>query len=133
MAHDPRCLRRSSLTSDVHDKIVRLNDIAAGRGQALAEMALAWQLRDPDVTSVLVGASRPEQVLDNIRALDSCAFSDGELAAIDEASGFARKPSLAGRCVTFSIRFGHFRCVRTHNSLPFTNERQPLVVGIGGF
>ena len=41
MAHDPRCLRRSSLTSDVHDKIVRLNDIAAGRGQALAEMALA--------------------------------------------------------------------------------------------
>ncbi|WP_419041100.1 aldo/keto reductase [Parolsenella catena] len=90
MAHDPRCLRRSSLTSDVHDKIVRLNDIAAGRGQALAEMALAWQLRDPDVTSVLIGASRPEQVLDNIRALDSCAFSDGELAAIDEASGFAR-------------------------------------------
>ena len=78
------------MPSDVHGKIVRLNDIAAGRGQALAEMALAWQLRDPDVTSVLIGASRPEQVLDNIRALDSCAFSDGELAAIDEASGFAR-------------------------------------------
>lgn len=56
----------------------------------MSEMALAWQLRDPDVTSVLIGTSRPEQVLDNIRALDSCAFSDGELAAIDEASGLAR-------------------------------------------
>lgn len=85
MAHDPRYLKRSALTGEVHDRLVRLNKIAQARSQTLAEMALAWQLRDPAITSVLIGASRPEQVLDNIHALENRAFSADELAAIDEA------------------------------------------------
>lgn len=85
MAHDPRYLKRSALTGEVHDRLVRLNEIAQARSQTLAEMALAWQLRDPAITSVLIGASRPEQVLDNIHALENRAFSADELAAIDEA------------------------------------------------
>ena len=64
---------------------MRLNEIAQARSQTLAEMALAWQLRDPAITSVLIGASRPEQVLDNIHALENRAFSADKLAAIDEA------------------------------------------------
>ena len=60
-----------------------LNTIAAARGQSLAEMAIAWVLRAPRVTSALIGASRPEQVKGAVTALDNLAFSDEELAAID--------------------------------------------------
>ena len=63
-----------------------LNDLAAERGQTLAEMALAWLLHDGYVTSVLVGASRPQQLLDNIGALKNTTFSDEELRRIDEIS-----------------------------------------------
>ena len=84
MAHDPRYLKADALTPEKHAKIVALNEVAQGRGQSLAEMALAWQLRDPEITSVLIGASRPQQILDNIKALDNCEFSDEELAKIDE-------------------------------------------------
>jgi L-glyceraldehyde 3-phosphate reductase len=61
-----------------------LNDIAKGRGQSLAQMALAWALRDERVTSVLVGASSVRQLDDNLDALDKAEFSAEELAAIDE-------------------------------------------------
>ena len=86
MAHDPRYLRPAALTPEVHERIVALNEIAANRGQTLAQMALAWQLRDDGVTSVLIGASKPQQILDNIAALDNATFSDDELGAIDKAS-----------------------------------------------
>ena len=61
-----------------------LNEIAAARGQALSQMALAWVLRDPVVTSALIGASRPEQIIENVQALDAAPFSEDELRAIDE-------------------------------------------------
>lgn len=86
MAHDPRYLKRDALTPRVHDRIVALDKVAAARGQSLAEMALAWQLRNPAVTSVLIGASRPQQIIDNIAALQNTEFSDDEIAAIDSIS-----------------------------------------------
>lgn len=66
--------------------IQKLNAIAQERGQSLAQMALAWCLRDPAVTSVLIGASRVEQLQDNIKAIDSSYFSSAELIAIDKAA-----------------------------------------------
>jgi len=71
------------LTEDALEKIRALNEIAAGRGQTLAQMALAWTLRDPRVTSALVGASSVEQLEANVAALDRLDFSDDELAEID--------------------------------------------------
>ena len=61
-----------------------LNELAAQRGQTLAEMALSWVLRDGIVTSVLAGASRPQQILDNIKAVQNTSFTPEELAQIDE-------------------------------------------------
>lgn len=60
-----------------------LNDIAKKRGQSLAQLALAWTLRDPRVTSALIGASRPEQIIENVAALDNLDFTAEELADID--------------------------------------------------
>lgn len=65
------------------DKVRKLNDIAAQRGQTLAEMAIAWILRDGIITSVLVGASRLSQLQDNVKALDNFDFTQEELATID--------------------------------------------------
>ena len=83
-----RATRHSSLspdllTDDVLDKIRGLNELAAARGQSLAQMALAWTLRDPRVTSALIGASSVEQLEANIAALDRRDFSPDELAAVD--------------------------------------------------
>ena len=64
--------------------MIKLNEIATARNQTLAEMALAWILKDSDITSVLIGASRPAQILDNIKALENTNFSKEELDAIDE-------------------------------------------------
>ena len=85
---DGRFLKESSLTEEKLEQIRALNAIAAARGQTLAEMALAWILKDGQVTSVLIGASRPEQILDDLKALDNTAFTPDELRAIDAASGF---------------------------------------------
>ncbi|HEX7490333.1 MAG TPA: L-glyceraldehyde 3-phosphate reductase [Candidatus Limnocylindrales bacterium] len=68
-------------------RIRALNEIAAGRGQTLAQMALAWTLRDPRVTSALVGASSVEQLEDNVKALEAAPLSPDELAAIDKVLG----------------------------------------------
>ena len=84
IASDGRFLNESSLTADTLKRIAALNKIAARRGQSLAEMALAWILKDAHVCSVLIGASRPQQILDNIHALDNCQFSPEELREIDE-------------------------------------------------
>ena len=64
-------------------RVRALNDIAKRRGQSLAQMALAWALRDKRVTSALIGASRPEQVVDSVKALDKLDFSPEELKEID--------------------------------------------------
>ncbi|MBW3094497.1 aldo/keto reductase [Bifidobacterium sp. 64T4] len=86
IALDPRFLQNSALTPERLQQIRELNDIAAERGQTLAEMALAWLLHDDAVTTVLVGASKPQQILDNIGAMRNTEFSDEELARIDEIS-----------------------------------------------
>ena len=83
-AHDPRYLKPSAITQDKLDKIRQLNDLAQKRGQKLAQMALQWVLRDEVVTSALIGASKPEQILENVEALSGPAFTAEELALIDE-------------------------------------------------
>ncbi len=67
-----------------HPRILALNDIARARGQSLAQMAIAWTLRLPEVTSALLGASSVAQLDENLSALENLAFADDELAAIDE-------------------------------------------------
>nr|WP_201470299.1 aldo/keto reductase [Microbacterium hydrocarbonoxydans] len=75
------------LSDDAVQTLRALNDIAGDRGQSLAQLALQWTLRDPVVASALVGASRPAQLDENIAALNGPAFTDQELARIDELSG----------------------------------------------
>ena len=84
---DTRFLKESALTGERLRQIRELNELAAERGQSLAQMALAWILRDGVVTSVLAGASRPEQVLDNLQALNNTSFTDEELQRIDRICG----------------------------------------------
>ena len=81
-----RSLQREVLTDAMLERLRALNDIARQRGQTLAEMALAWLLRDKRVTSVIVGASSAAQIEDNLRALENASFSDDELARIDALS-----------------------------------------------
>ena len=88
---DSRAARRAfltpeALTDDVMARVRALNDLAQERGQSLAQMALAWDLRDERVTSVIIGASSVEQLKDNLGALASPAFTDAELALIDSLS-----------------------------------------------
>ena len=83
---DGRFLQENALTDERLAQIRSLNEIAQPRGQTLAEMALAWILRDGVVTSVLIGASKPSQILDNIGALKNTSFSAEELAKIDSIS-----------------------------------------------
>ena len=71
------------LTDEAMEKIRALNEIAQGRGQTLAQMALAWTLRDPRMTSTLVGASSVEQLESNVAAIDNLDFTDDELSEID--------------------------------------------------
>jgi len=71
------------LTEQTLAKIKALSQIAAGRGQTLAQMALAWALRDPRVTSALIGASSVDQLEANVASLDNLSFTDDELAEID--------------------------------------------------
>lgn len=83
---DGRFLKQSALMPERLEQIRSLNEIANERGQTLAEMALAWVLKDGAVTSVLIGASKPSQILDNIKAINNTAFSAEELKRIDEIS-----------------------------------------------
>jgi len=76
-------LQREMLSEENLARIRALNEIAQGRGQTLAQMALAWTLRDPRVTSTLIGASSVEQLDDNLGALERLDFDDAELAEID--------------------------------------------------
>jgi L-glyceraldehyde 3-phosphate reductase len=76
-------LQREQVHESVLRQIEKLHEIASGRGQSLAQMALAWVLREPTVTSALVGASRVSQIEDCIGALDRLAFGADELQAIE--------------------------------------------------
>ena len=81
--HKSPYLHESDLDQGMLHKVQALHEIAEERGQSLTQMALAWLLRDDKVTSVLIGASRPQQILENIKALDHTSFSREELARID--------------------------------------------------
>ncbi|MGO5439612.1 L-glyceraldehyde 3-phosphate reductase [Megamonas funiformis] len=83
---DGRFLKAEILTEKKLTQIANLNEIAKQRGQSLAQMALAWILKDNIVTSVLIGASKPEQILMNLEAMDNIAFSSEELKLIDDNS-----------------------------------------------
>jgi L-glyceraldehyde 3-phosphate reductase len=76
-------LRRDQITEDRLSQVRRLNEVAQARGQTLAQMALAWVLRHPEMTSALVGASRVSQIDDAVGALKNLTFTDQELQAID--------------------------------------------------
>ncbi|WP_069658201.1 L-glyceraldehyde 3-phosphate reductase [Arcticibacter eurypsychrophilus] len=76
-------LKESNITEEVRGVIRQLNEVAQSRGQKLAHMALAWLLKDERITSVLIGASRPEQITDSLLALGNTAFSEEELALIN--------------------------------------------------
>jgi L-glyceraldehyde 3-phosphate reductase len=80
-------LSEEEITEDVVATAQALNELASGRGQTLAQMALAWVLRDPRVTSALVGASSVAQLEDNVAALQRLEFDDEELARIDRLAG----------------------------------------------
>ena len=86
IAVDHRFLKESALTAERLDQIRRLNELAAERGQTLAQMALSWILKDDEVCSVLIGASRPEQILENISVAQNATFTAEELKRIDEIS-----------------------------------------------
>ncbi len=81
---DGRFLKEDALGEEKILELKKLNDIAANRGQSLAQMALAWLLNKKEVTSVLIGASKKEQILDNIKATENTKFSNEELQSIDE-------------------------------------------------
>ena len=80
---DGRFLKEDMVSEDILSRIRKLNDIAKRRGQTLAEMALAWLLAHDAVTSVLIGASKPSQILDNMKASENTDFSQEELDEID--------------------------------------------------
>ena len=84
IARDPRFLQKSALTPERLEQIRALNEIAQERGQTLAPMALSWILKDDAVCSVLIGASRPEQITENVKIVEKCEFSVEELDKIDK-------------------------------------------------
>ena len=83
---DGRFLKESILTAERMEQIRKLNELAAQRGEKLADMALAWLLQKKEVTSVLIGASKTQQILDNIKVIESAGFTEEELSLIDEVS-----------------------------------------------
>lgn len=80
-------LRKHQITEEMIEHLRQLNEMALARKQTLAQMALAWVLRRQEVTSALIGASRPDQILDSVKALDNPTFTEEELERIDGISG----------------------------------------------
>jgi L-glyceraldehyde 3-phosphate reductase len=80
---DGRYLKEQNLTEEVLKKITKLDKIAKNRGQTLAQMALAWVYDHEGITSVLIGASKPEQILENLKMIENHTFTDEELREID--------------------------------------------------
>ena len=92
MAVDDRYLKRDRLDTETLDRVRALKQLADARGQALAQLALQWVLRDPAVTSALIGASRPEQIRENVKALSAPPLTEEELEEIDRITGWAADP-----------------------------------------
>ena len=86
VARDGRYLHRDDITPEKIEKVKKLDAIAKKRGQTLPQMALAWDLKDDVVSSVLIGASHKEQIIENIKAFENTSFSDEEIRKIDEIS-----------------------------------------------
>ncbi|TFV94228.1 L-glyceraldehyde 3-phosphate reductase [Algoriphagus kandeliae] len=86
-AKDGRYLKPDQISGDKIQMIKKLNDIAISRGQTLAQMAIAWLLKDQRITSVLVGVSRPEQLDDNVASIKNSQFSDSEITEIKTIIG----------------------------------------------
>ena len=84
ISKDPRFLKKDVLTDSLLRQIRALASIAEERGQSLAQMAIAWALKNPCVTSVLIGASRPEQIYENVGAIQKLEFSEEENARIEK-------------------------------------------------
>lgn len=84
---DGRFLHKEQLGEDRISVIRKLNDLASKRGETLAQMALKWVVKDSDVTSVLIGASKPQQILENLKVMQATDFSDEELKLIDDICG----------------------------------------------
>ena len=84
IAHDPRFLHADMLTPQVLDRIRKLNNLAAQRGESLSAMALSWILHHPGITSVLIGASSPEQLHQYLAAMKSAHFSEEECMIIND-------------------------------------------------
>lgn len=84
IAKDNRFLKADALTPKRLKQIEMLNQMARGRGQTLAQMALSWVLKDDEVCSVLIGASRPEQIYENISVVENTVFTAEELEQIDK-------------------------------------------------
>ncbi len=99
IASDGRFLNENALTEDKLRQIHLLNDLAMERGQSLSQMALSWVLKDNQVTSVLIGASKPEQILDNIKIVGRTSFSEEELQRIDNIV-FSNKKEEAPKSVS---------------------------------
>ena len=78
-ARDPRYLKPETITNEKVQNVRMLNEIAVRRGQSMAQLALQWVLRDPVVTSALIGASRPGQVTENVAALANTEFTEDEM------------------------------------------------------
>jgi L-glyceraldehyde 3-phosphate reductase len=85
--HDPRFLKPENITAETLAVIRKLDAVAKRRGQSLAQMALAWVLRQPGITSALIGASRVSQIEENMGALNNLSFSSEELKEIDSILG----------------------------------------------
>jgi L-glyceraldehyde 3-phosphate reductase len=83
---DGRFLKESSLSTETLEKVQKLNNLAKDRGQTLAQMALAWVYAHEGVTSVLIGASKPEQILENLGMLKNTTFTKEEMDLIDKIS-----------------------------------------------
>ena len=86
-AHDPRFLKPEHITEDKLARIRQLDRVARARGQSLAQMSLAWVLRNPVITSALIGASKVSQIQENVAAVQNVSFAPSELAEIDRIVG----------------------------------------------
>jgi L-glyceraldehyde 3-phosphate reductase len=87
MASDSPFLTEDSLTADMLTRLNKLNEVAALRGQSLSQLAISWALRDETVASVVIGASKPEQIIDNVRAINQINLNPRDLTLIDQLAG----------------------------------------------
>ena len=86
IAADGRYLKQNAITRKILNQIKNLNDLAKERGESLAQMALRWVLKDEEITNVLIGASKPSQILENLKIINKMPITDDELRKIDDFS-----------------------------------------------